>query len=500
MPARNPGENEILLSFQNAKLIRTWIFLSIPIVLLMGKCYYDTNSVEVEHYSVYHSPPGKSLAGIKVAFLSDLHIKQIKARENLVLQILEKEKPDLILLGGDYIGFQGSYEPALSFLSRLKAPLGVYGTLGNTDYSNENESCTLCHTKNSKGLKENPSPVFLRNSFVAIHHKGRIVNLVGLDDPVGKRSDWNKATVGIDPDAAVILLAHSPVVFEEATRRGIDFVLCGHTHGGQIFPVKYAAKYLRKILPLDPALKYPDGFFKRGKTLMYVGRGVGTSFLPFRLGVKPEMAFFTFSDRPKDDKNISEISKSSSKVLFAGFDMASLAGIFNIFNSSYGPKDNPNGSATDDVLFDFETDSELSRLNWQCHKWFERSSDHATSGKYSLRAILPPGKYPGISFREFKEDWSGRNYLKLDVFNPAMEELVFHIRIDDRKSGWEYANRFDRNFQLKPGMNHISVPLNSLRTNRDPRTLDLRHIKRLIVFIPNNLEKREIYIDSIRLK
>jgi hypothetical protein len=151
-------------------------------------------------------------------------------------------------------------------------------------------------------------------------------------------------------------------------------------------------------------------------------------------------------------------------------------------------------------LFDFESAADLEKLNWECHKWFERSQEHATSGKYSLRVVLPPGQYPGINFKEINPDWSKYHNLKMDVFNPSNENLIFHVRIDDHKSGWEYADRFDKNFELKQGMNHISIPTSSIRTNIHPRPLNLTNIKRFMVFIPNNQVKRELFIDHIRLE
>ena len=67
------------------------------------KAYYDTNTIEVKHYQIKESSLGEALAGLKVAFLTDLHIRKIDVRENKVLEILHEEKPDLILLSGDYI-------------------------------------------------------------------------------------------------------------------------------------------------------------------------------------------------------------------------------------------------------------------------------------------------------------------------------------------------------------------------------------------------------------
>jgi hypothetical protein len=88
----------------------------------------------------------------------------------------------------------------------------------------------------------------------------------------------------------------------------------------------------------------------------------------------------------------------------------------------------------------------------------------------------------------------------MDVFNTEAEPFTFHVRIDDRKSGWEYADRFDRNFIIKKGMNNISIPFDAMKANMSPRSLDWRNIERLMFFVPANDKKRTFHIDNIRLE
>jgi len=494
------------------------------LLILIAKAYYDTNSIEIKHYQIKNSSLGEVLGGLKVAHLSDIHIKGMGLMANKILEILKSEKPDLIFITGDLISFEGPYEPVMSFLRQLNPPDGVYGVLGNTEYSNENGSCSLCHEERSKRLKEKQSPIFLRDSIYPLRVNGKILNILGVDDPVHKRSHLKKALKGVNSKIPSILLAHSPEIFEEASNSGIDLLLCGHTHGGQIF----LTRYLRKILPLEASLEFIEGFFQKGKMLMYVNRGVGTSYLPFRFGVKPEITFFTFSTSPITSSNPSNpinfltISNNPSKTIFTGLSLSSLIETFNIvkiFNSlhltaarQHGSTSTSSSSPTNSMnsinptnsrnlkIFDFESEEELKQLNWECHKWVELSEENATSGKYALKVTLPPGQYPGINFHEIRSDWSGFRYLRMDVSNPSKEEFKFHIRIDDDKSGWEYADRFDTNLNLKPGMNHLSVSTDSIRTNIHHRPLSLNRIERMMVFIPNNPKQRELYIDNIRLE
>jgi len=469
----------------------------ILVVFFLAKAYYDTNTIEVKKYQILHPSLGETLAGLKVAHLSDLHIKNNTLRENKTIEILDQEKPDLILLTGDYIQSNGSYEPVQAFFHQLKAPFGVYAVMGNTEYYNENGSCILCHTKEARQLKENPNSLFLRNSHIDIKINGKLLTLLGVDDPVTNRGDLRRALKKTSSQNPSILLAHSPEIFPEASDLGVDLVLSGHTHGGQIWGIKT----LNKLFPLEPALEFLDGFFQKGKTLMYVNRGIGTSFLPFRFGVKPEITFFQFRNPSSgpDSKGF-QISNTPTEKFFAGLGFPTFLETFDLFNFIKNKLSNSRVLGKSNLLFDFESPADLKRLNWECHKWFELSKDHATSGKYSLKVSFPPGQYPGINFKEIQSDWSRYAYLKMDIFNPSKETIQFHIRIDDHKSEWEYANRFDTEVGLKPGLNPISIPTDSIKTNLYARSLNLKKIDRLIVFIPNNLKPRELYIDNIRLE
>jgi len=501
----------------------------ITIVLLIftvfiAKAYYDTNSLEIKHHTIQNIRLEEVLRGLKIAHISDLHIKRIGPREKKIINILNEEKPDLIFFTGDFIGFKCSFNPVISFFRELRAGTGIYGVLGNIDYSNENGSCMLCHKEGSKELiGEHINKVnILRNSAIELNINGKPINIIGLDDPVERKDDLRIALSKVNPIAPSILMAHSPRVFKKASNLGIDLLLCGHNHGGQIFFLKY----FRSLLKDGASLKYLEGFYQQEKTLMHVSRGAGTSFLPFRLGVKPEITFIQFANfQDSSDTNIHLID-SPSVPHFAGLSLSSiidlfdyypisgailylkaLVGVGNVSGSMPSAAGRPVGhqfgkapALYSTVLYDFETEAELQSLNWECHKWFERSTRHYTSGEFSLRVVLPPGKYPGVAFKNLKGDWTNYDYFKLDVFNPADNIITLHVRIDDHKSGLEYANRFDQNYFLEPGKSTVSILLKKMRTNFSKRGLDLNKIKKLIIFIPQNGQKRELFLDNIRLE
>ena len=463
-------------------------------LVLFAKIYYDTYTLEVRHYRIVHSRLAEALGGAKVVFLSDLHMKRLGPREQEILSILREEKPDVILLGGDYISFRGSYDPVMAFFHELKS---AYAVIGNSDYYNENGSCVLCHKPMSPELKKEQNVSFLRNRSTILNAARGRLTLIGVDDPVSRKSNLAEALRANDPTVPTMLLAHTPEVFEEASARGIDFVLAGHNHGGQVI----FARYLKRRMLVDPAFEYLDGFFQKGRTLMYVGRGVGTSFLPFRLGVRSEVTFFQFAgDEGEAENPVRRVTLLGDRQRTAAFSIDNLTDLMGISNAAPGSGKRKHTVSSSGKLFDFESEAELEYLNWECHKWFELSGDYATSGEYSLKVTLPAGQYPGINFLEIEKDWSAYRHFNIDVFNPEAEPLILHIRIDDRKSGWDYADRFDRDFTIKKGMSNISIPLDSLKANITPRLLDLHSIERLMFFIPGNDRKRTFYIDNIRLE
>ena len=206
---------------------RSTLIILLLILLVLGtmiKAYYDTNTIEVRHYEITSGSLGGALAGLKVAFLADLHVKEVGVREKKTLELLQKEKPDIILLGGDLVGFKSQYAPLMSFLGRLEAPHGIYAVLGNTEYSNENGSCILCHKEKSTDLKQSSHPVFIRNSSVLVKVNGKAVNIAGLDDPVRGKADIDKTLQAVDSNHPTILLSHSPEIFDEASSREVDMV------------------------------------------------------------------------------------------------------------------------------------------------------------------------------------------------------------------------------------------------------------------------------------
>ena len=220
--------------------------------------------------------PG-ALAGLRVGLITDVHRSLFVSHQDVARAVdtLMQEKPDLIVLGGDYVtyGDRDYVGPAAEALAPLAAPNGVYGILGNHD--DDHDMPAALNRNGVQMLKDARTRLTIRNE---------TIDLVGI-------RYWTKRQVDIavltrDAAPMTILLAHDPRRLTEATALGVPLVLSGHTHGGQV------------VLPLVGAIaaqKFPvvAGIGRRDRTTLFVSRGVGTIYVPVRINCPPEVALLT---------------------------------------------------------------------------------------------------------------------------------------------------------------------------------------------------------------
>ncbi len=203
--------------------------------------------------------------------------------------------PDLIVLTGDYVTWDAATQGAVvASLSVLKAPLGVFGSLGNHDaWAGVQASITQLFA--DTGFK------ILRSASRPITVGGETLNLIGVDYqtrlPAGEHHAGHAGIVerylaGIEPlvcrDNVNILLSHNPNTFDRAAELGIDLSLAGHTHGGQV-TLEFISPDLSPSRLITP---YVRGHYRQGNSQLYVNRGIGTIGLPMRIGAPPELTIF----------------------------------------------------------------------------------------------------------------------------------------------------------------------------------------------------------------
>jgi uncharacterized protein len=238
---------------------------------------YERHALGVtrERVPVVGLPP--ALAGLRIGLLTDVHRSRWVSNEDVAHAVgaMMAERPDLIVLGGDYVtwGNRQYVKPSAEALAPLSAPHGVFGILGNHD--DDHDMPAALTRINVQMLKDARTRVIVN---------GEPIDFVGI-------RYWTRRLGDIAPlvrgaTGTIVLLAHDPRRLSEAATLKIPLVLSGHTHGGQV------------VLPglgAIAAQKFPviAGLGRRERTTMFVSRGVGTVYVPVRINCPPEVAILT---------------------------------------------------------------------------------------------------------------------------------------------------------------------------------------------------------------
>jgi len=238
---------------------------------------YGRHQLEVTRLPLSVDRLPAALAGLRIGMLTDIHRSQWVSHEDVAhaVDVLMRERPDLIVLGGDYVtwGDRRFVQPSADALAPLTAPHGVFAILGNHD---DDHDMPAALTRNHvQVLKDARTRLIVNNE---------TVDIIGIRFWTKRSTDFASLTHGA-ADAS-ILLAHDPRRLAEAVNFKIPLVLSGHTHGGQV------------VLPVIGAVaaeKFPiaSGIVRRDRTTMFVSRGVGTVYVPIRINCPPEVAVLT---------------------------------------------------------------------------------------------------------------------------------------------------------------------------------------------------------------
>lgn len=253
--------------------------------LRVRRRWRGTDPIEISENHVKLTRWPEGFADFRIVQLSDIHhgLFTPLAEVERVVELANLLEPDLVALTGDFVSFSHSYAwPVAEWLSRLRARFGIFAVLGNHDHRAGADTVT-------QALRHYGVEV-LSNRNVPIRSNGSLFHLAGVDDMSYRRDDLARALHGIPRAAACVLLSHNPRILRAAAARGVDLVLSGHTHGGQVMLPKLRAFYDRKGL-------FPRGWDRAGETHLYVSRGIGTVVVPLRIGCPPEIPLFRVSAR-----------------------------------------------------------------------------------------------------------------------------------------------------------------------------------------------------------
>ena len=235
--------------------------------------------------------------GVRIAFLSDIHRGPFfsESRVKSLVDRVNAMKPDLVLLGGDYVFMGTRYaESCLKELARLRAPLGVYGVLGNHDYGKRSGEDPSGPDVVIKAMTD-AGITLLRDQGVWIGKDGARIRLGGVSDLSQDQPNLNPVITGTTQSDFVLLVSHEPDYAEHLPPDVVDLVLSGHTHGGQ---VTLFGKWAFHV-PSDYGQKYRTGVVKNNATTVIVSNGIGTSTIPpYRLFCRPQIVVVTLEHGP----------------------------------------------------------------------------------------------------------------------------------------------------------------------------------------------------------
>jgi uncharacterized protein len=249
---------------------------------------YERHRLQVTRSDVPVSGLAHGLDGLRVALVTDTHYSATVPADDIqqAVRATLDARPDLIVLGGDYVTWGGDHatsgdrwyvDGAAELLAPLTAPHGVFAVLGNHDDDRDMPAALT-----SRGFE------VLRDARTRIVVRNEALEIVGLRfwtrrlEPIARLLRGTGGTT--------LLLAHDPRRLKEASELDVPLVLSGHTHGGQV------------VLPgvgAVAATRFPvvAGVARDRNTSIYVSRGVGTVYVPVRLNCPPEVAILTLRRR-----------------------------------------------------------------------------------------------------------------------------------------------------------------------------------------------------------
>lgn len=246
---------------------------------LVDAAWLEPSSIRLASYDVAVPAP---LKGLRIAVISDLHAGSPwidGARIDRIVAMTNATHPDLVVLAGDYGigrvlgGNPMPIEEIAAHLKPLRARLGIYAVLGNHD----SRATHFTAAFQSAGI------AMLRNRHVALPGA---ITLAGIDDYYSGRADPALALAGVARDA--ICVAHTPDQFPSLPA-ACALTIAGHTHGGQI-RVPLLGRPAVGWVASRYGQRYAIGVIREGGRTLFVSPGIGTSGLPLRFGVPPEIS------------------------------------------------------------------------------------------------------------------------------------------------------------------------------------------------------------------
>jgi predicted MPP superfamily phosphohydrolase len=259
--------------------------VSIVLLLLMIRGSWNARNPVIRRYEITVPKNAGGRKELRIAAASDLHLGTIVGNKQLQMLVeqINSLNPDLILLPGDII--DDDIMPFIrqdmgSIMKQLRSRLGIYAVLGNHEYIGGHIK-EFAEQMNAIGIEVlMDRTVLIEDSFYVIGRKDKAVERFGADG----RMDLETLLTGLDKSRPLILMDHQPYALDKAASAGVDVMLSGHTHRGQMAPNHYITG---RLFELD------WGYLKKGTLHAFVSSGFGTWGPPIRIGSRSELIELT---------------------------------------------------------------------------------------------------------------------------------------------------------------------------------------------------------------
>jgi predicted MPP superfamily phosphohydrolase len=270
-------------------------FLLICLALGLWAFVIEPNRLTVNEVAVRLPNWPPAFERLRIALISDLHVGAPyidTAKLQLVVQTTNATQPDLILLAGDFMvtssvrrGHTVEPEIIAAELKNLKARFGVYAVLGNHDWWYDGQR--VMRALNAVGIR------VLENDAAQIREQQQSLWLAGISDAWTRKPDITGTLQKVTDDGPVIILTHNPDIFPNVPAR-VSLTLAGHTHGGQV-SIPFVG---RPQVPSQYGERYAIGLIEENNRYLFVTPGVGTSIIPVRFRVPPEISLLIITRLP----------------------------------------------------------------------------------------------------------------------------------------------------------------------------------------------------------
>lgn len=269
----------------------TWSLAAVPYMITgsgMLRTVYDFQVLSVE--LVLPNLP-RRFDGLKIVQISDIHAGSFPDHMPFqeALRLTAEQRPDVIVITGDFVNSSPDELAIIAAdLARLRAPEGVYASLGNHDhYNSPSDHKQIVSSVRGFGVD------LLINENRSIGGKNSGLVLAGIDN-TGMRQQFGRidlALRGTSADEAIILMSHDPTFWDRGIvgKVPVGLTLSGHTHGGQFGVQAFGYEWS----PAQYVYKQWAGLYRTGDQVIYVNRGLGTVGPPIRVGIPPEITVFT---------------------------------------------------------------------------------------------------------------------------------------------------------------------------------------------------------------